>query len=141
MHRFEHTNLLFHRFGILKFTDLVRLRIVQIVHEAQLNVLPPNLQNRLMLYKENEAYTLTSYSRFETRYVRTTKMSRCISVEGIKIYHSLPFSAKSVVNSSLFKKKFKTVVFNSAIILEKLLLEQITPFVLLSVYQFGLKKT
>ena len=113
VNRFDHTNLLFHRFGILKFTDLVKLKIVQIVHKAQLNVLPPNLQNRFMLHKDNAAYTLRSYSCFKTRYVRTSKKSRCISIEGIKTYNSLPSSVKSVVNISLFKKKFKSVVFNS----------------------------
>ena len=91
----------------------MRLKITQTVHKAQLNLLPPNLQYRFRLHDKNAMYTLRSCGRFKTRYVRTTKKSKCISVEGIKIYNSLPTRVKSVVNVSLFKKKFKSVVFNN----------------------------
>ena len=112
VHRFEHTNLLFHRFSILKFNDLVRLKISLIVHKAKQNLLPPNLQKRFMVYDENAKYTLRSLGKFKICYVRTTKKSKCISIEGIKIYNLLPTSVKSVVNTTLFKKRFKKEVFN-----------------------------
>ena len=47
VHRFEHTNLLIHRFVISIYIDLVKFKIVQTIHKPQLNWLPPNLLNRL----------------------------------------------------------------------------------------------
>ena len=113
VHKLEHTHSLFHKYSILKFTDLVRLKIALIVHKAKLRLLPPSIQHKFTLLDDNVSYKLRSLGKFKVQYARTTKKSSCISVSGVSIYNSLPMCVKLVSNTQLFKKRFKSMIFNN----------------------------
>lgn len=65
VNRLEHTNVLFERFSILKFTDLVKLKIALVVHKAKLKLLPPNLQVKFRLNVDSTYRSLRSLGMFK----------------------------------------------------------------------------
>ena len=113
VNRLDHTNDLFTKYSILKFVDLVRLKVALIVHKAKFKTLPPTLQIKFNLNSDVVKPTLRSAGHFKITYVRTSLKQRCISIRGVSIYNSLPLNVKSAVNMNIFKKRFKRTAFDS----------------------------
>ena len=113
VNRLDHTNDLFTKYSILKFVDLVRLKVALIVNKAKFKTLPPTLQMKFNLNSDIVKPTLRSAGHFKITYVRTSLKQRCISVRGVRIYNALPLNVKSAVNTNILKKRFKRTSLDS----------------------------
>ena len=95
----EHTNGLFCKLQLLKFEDLVTYKIAINMYNANLNVLPPNIQRCFSNYLDS-AYSLRSYSLFKVSRARTSFKSYCLSVYGVKVFNRFPKNIVSAKNVS-----------------------------------------
>ena len=77
--------------------------------------LPINLQNKFELVKNTERYTLRCHNKFKVKYMRTTKMSHCISSYGVKLYNSLPEYLGSKKNLLSFENDYVKLLLNQYI--------------------------
>lgn len=112
-HKFDHTNILFSKYCILKFVDLVRLKIALVVHKAKFKSLPPNLQRKFRFNTEDLKPNLRNASHFKVSYSRTSLKQRCISVNGVNMYNALPSCVKSAKSLYMFKRRYKSIVIES----------------------------
>ena len=101
-----HTSGLFYSLRLLKLEDLIKLKCAVVMFKVHNNQLPLNLQNKFSLVKDTEKYSLRCQNKFKMNYVRTTRMSHCISTYGVKLYNSLPESITSKKNILSFKSNY-----------------------------------
>uniref|UniRef100_A0A8C6M9A3 Reverse transcriptase domain-containing protein n=1 Tax=Nothobranchius furzeri TaxID=105023 RepID=A0A8C6M9A3_NOTFU len=83
----DHTNNLFLKSRVLKFTDLVQFLTLQIIYKANDKLLPGNIQN-YFLYRDKQ-YNLREEWNLNYLSVRTTVKSQCISVCGVQLWNGL----------------------------------------------------
>ena len=104
-----HTNIIFKKYTLLKFSDIVKLSSCIIMYKAKNNMLPCRLTK---LFDINTGKTRQA-GKFLVKYSRTRKKGFCISSIGVKLWNQLE---NDVVNSrSLieFKKRYKKSVLKS----------------------------
>ena len=105
----DHTNPLFIRSKLLKFTDLVEFQTTQIMFKAKINILPLNIQK---LFSDREGgYNLRGKLNFKVNSVRTTRKMFCISICGVRLWNSLSGEIKECPNINQFKIKYKELIF------------------------------
>ena len=109
--RYSHTAPLFKMLKILKFEDLVFVRIAITMYKAYNGQLPANVQCKFEFNRNITNYNLRNKCNFKTNYSRTCKKSRCLSVYGIKVFNELPTDIKDAVNIMHFKGQLKNMVF------------------------------
>ena len=83
-----HTNNLFKKMNILKFYDLVNLKICTVVHKALKKEIPMNLVH-LLNFTKNTSYNTRNSSKLYHKYVRTNLKKFCISVSGVLMFNNL----------------------------------------------------
>ena len=107
----DHTNELFSRLKLLKFSDLVDYKIAIMMYNASLNLLPQNVQ-RYFSDNCNRVHSLRNDNKFKVIRARTVKKSHCLSVFGVKLFNSLPKDIVSAKNIFHFKLLFKKYIFH-----------------------------
>ena len=95
---------------VVKLIDIVKLRSACIMYKAHKKLLPNNLQLLISLDSDRSHITRQS-NTFKQAFARTTLKSRCISVQGIKLWNSLENSIKSAENIFMFRKLYKRRIF------------------------------
>ena len=63
--------------------------------------LPINMQNNFELSHVGQ-YSLRNRNKFKIRFVRTTLKHNCLSIYGVKLFHSLPYDITSIPTLSRF---------------------------------------
>ena len=107
----DHTNSLFLQSHILKFTDLVNFRSMQMVFKARNYLLPRNLQ-KMFKDKEVGRYNLRTKEDLEQPFVRTNQKHMCISVSGVHLWNELQEEIRKSSSLTQFKNKYKFFIFN-----------------------------
>lgn len=105
-HYLESTNSLFGKLKIVKFFDLLELKICTIIHKAIKYDLPQPLLKLIDLQK-NIHYNTRSCEIFLHKSARTKLKSMCISVTGVRLYNNLNIEVKSCKHIRKFIKTFK----------------------------------
>ena len=90
---------------ILKFVDQVKFKTAIFIYKAFHNVLPNSLQSMFKLYVSTHG--IRQRDTFRSRRVRTNKQSNCISVCGVKLWHSLHENITSCRSMQALKYTYK----------------------------------
>ena len=107
--KYEHTNGLFYQLKLLKFVDLVYLKVGIIMFKARINKLPVKVQEKFSL-NINTNYSLRSVNKFKVKYVRTALKAKTLSIYGVKIFNTISFDMNKATNVLRFKALFKKKV-------------------------------
>ena len=107
-----HTHSFFCNLKILKFEDLVQLKISHIIHKVKLHNLPPNIVNLLNLTIVN-SHNTRNCSNYAHKYCRTNVKANCISVRGVVLYNNLSNYICTSKSNNQFKKRYKRYIFDS----------------------------
>uniref|UniRef100_A0A8C6MEW6 Reverse transcriptase domain-containing protein n=1 Tax=Nothobranchius furzeri TaxID=105023 RepID=A0A8C6MEW6_NOTFU len=107
----EHTNKYFVLSKIMKFKDLVNLKILLIMFKARNNLLPTNLQRFFVLIPKNDKSR--KKPEFKRIFVRTTLKQMCISIYGVKLWNNLDDELKKCTTTDQFKKMYKDKMLKS----------------------------
>ena len=105
----DHTHSLFLGSHVLKFTDLVDFKTLQIMYKARYNLLPVNVQSKF-LNKEG-AYNLRGPLNFKKHVIRTNLKAMCISSHGVTLWNNLDEDLKQSRNMKQFKYRLKKHIF------------------------------
>ena len=112
--RYSHTSPLFSLLNLLKFKDLVNISIAQIMYKAYHFALPVKMQSKFES-ADSSHYSLRHKNKFKIKFVRTTLKHNCLSVNGIKLFNSLPDNISSTPTLLGFKKKYKCYLMSQYI--------------------------
>ena len=110
--KLDHTHSLFTKLRILKFTDLIKLRICIVMHKVKLRLLPNKILDRYSLYCNVGQYSLRRQDKFRTMYARTTLKQKCLSHLGVRLYNDIPKSITSSQSINIFKLSLKKYIIN-----------------------------
>ena len=94
--KYSHTDVIFKTLGILKFHDLVELKLLLIAFKAKYNMLPNSLQ-KLFVAKDHK-YDVRKKDHFKTIYVRTNLKANCFSIFCVKLFDKLLPELKCISN-------------------------------------------
>ena len=97
---------------IVKFLDLVKLKIAVFMYKASNKLLPYNIQSLFCMESTNN-YNLRQNSNFKKKHCRTTKKAMCLSITGVKLWNSFEKRICRAKSIFLFKKLYKVSVFNN----------------------------
>ena len=106
VHFLEHTTKLFKNLKILKFYDLVKLKILNIMFKAYNRTLPINIQN-IFSIDVDKYYNTRKMQNFKVHFIRTSKRAMCVSTAGVKLWNDLKYEIKSKNSFLLFQKYLK----------------------------------
>ena len=112
--KYEHTNSLFRQLKLLKFVDLVELKVGLIMYKARMNKLPSNVQEKFST-NIGMKYSLRSINKFKVNFVRTSLKARTISVYGVKVFNKLAINIVEAKHEQKFKALFKKSLLNKYI--------------------------
>ena len=104
--KYDHTNNLFIKLGLLKFYDLVNYKVAIVMYKANKNSLPYNVQSRFNINFNNK-YTLGDANKFKVVRVRTILKSFCISIYGVTLFNGLSNYITGAQSLNCFKKLLK----------------------------------
>ena len=85
IHYLDHTSSHFKRLKIMKFSDLVDIKVAIILYKAFHGILPYSIQS---LFKLNVNNT-RQYNKFVVKYTRTSLKAKCISSYGVRYWNKL----------------------------------------------------
>ena len=111
--RLDHTSMLFYRCRVLRFKDLVKLKMCSILYKVHYNMPVPANVNCLFIKN-----THVRSSRLQRQYVglllsiRTNIKARCLSVLGVKYWNLLPASTTMTPTCYAFINKLKIHMLN-----------------------------
>lgn len=105
----DHTNVLFLKSKLLKFSDLVKLYTVVPVFKANMNILPKNIQK--LFCKRELKHNLRNQGNFKVHYANNNRKRWCVSVCGVRLWNQLESHIKQCYNIYQFKKKYKESMF------------------------------
>ena len=108
----EHTANIFSQLKIIKFFDLVKLRICTIVYKACNRLLPPKLLE-LLSFETSTMYRTRNSGKLKCKYARTNKKSMCLSICGISMFNNINKEIVNCRNVRLFNKMYKKFILNS----------------------------
>ena len=106
----DHTHSLFLQSHLLKFTDMVDFKTLQVMHKARYNQLPANVRS-IFLDKEG-GYDLRGTLDFKKHVMRTTLKTMCISSCGVTIWNQLNDNLKYCEHINTFKSRLKRSIFD-----------------------------
>ena len=104
-----HTNELFLKLKLLKFQDIIDLKVAMIMYKARNGCLPTNVQKYFTI--TDSQYNMRQKGNFQKCHIRTTKKSHCISVYGVNLYNNLGVEMKCAKSIYRFKAQYKKKVF------------------------------
>ena len=109
--RLDHTSMLFYTCRVLRFKDLVKLKMCSILYKVYYNMPVPANVNCLFI-----KHTILRPSRLQRQYVLqsifTNIKARCLSVLGVKCWNLLTASTKMTPTYYAFINKLKTHMLN-----------------------------
>ena len=108
----DSTNDLFYNLKIVKFYDLIKIKICVAIYKAKYSILPSNLLSLIDL-NLNTVYNTRNSCKFSHIFARTTLKSMCISVNGVKLFNNLSDDVINSKNSKQFCTKLKMCVVDS----------------------------
>ena len=89
--RLDHTSMLFYRCRVLRFKDLVKLKMCSILYKVHYNMPVPANVNCLFI-KNTHARSSRLQRQYVLLSIRTNIKARCLSVLGVKYWNLLPAS-------------------------------------------------
>lgn len=107
VNKFAETTSIFKNLGILKFRDLVKLKVGIFMYKVNRLLMPVNILSIFTKHGPDERYTLRSIGKFKTNYVRTTLRSHTLSVTGTNFFNGLSDKIRLSKNVGQFKKYLK----------------------------------
>ncbi len=107
-----HTSKLFSELKLLKFKDLIDLKIATLMYKAHMRVLPVNIQTKLISNRSND-YCLRNRNKFKVRHARTNLKANCLSIYGVKVFNNLSKGLTEAKNVFCFKRLYKKEVFET----------------------------
>lgn len=99
--RIDHTSPMFKSLKVLKFIDIVKLKICTIMYNSLKGLLPKQVQSKIGFFNSCKR----NHRVFSIPFTRTTIRSQCALVIGPKLYHDLP--VEIVLSKTLFTFKNK----------------------------------
>ena len=111
--RRDHTLPLYYQLKIVKFYDLVQLKVCTVIHKAKLKLLPKKLEELINLEINNNC--TRNRNKFKPKFARTSIKAKCISTNGVVLYNTLPDSLKNHINVKSFTKNYKCIIIESYI--------------------------
>ena len=109
--RLHHTNLLFYRCRVLKFQDLIYLKMCSIMYKIYNNMpVPVNVQRFITSHANLRPFRVQC--QYVRHCIRTNIKSRCLSIYGVKHWNSLSARTTSVPTFYAFVNKLKMDMFN-----------------------------
>ena len=104
----SHSDPIFSKLLILKLNSLYKLSCIIFMYKIKYNHIP-NVCNDLVLINNTSSslYSLRTIDYFLIPNHRTTLRSRCIKIQGPKLWKSIPDSLMAVTTLNAFKKQVK----------------------------------
>ena len=100
----DHTDVIFQDLKILKFYDLVKLKICEVMYRAFNKTLPVNLNNIFTVCEPNCLFNMRKKKDFVHKYTRTNLKAMSVSVVGAKLWNELDSNLRNTKTILLFKK-------------------------------------
>ena len=111
--RKDHTLPLYYQLKIVKFYDLVQLKVCTVIHKAKLKLLRKKLEELINLEINNNC--TRNRNKFKLKFARTSIKAKCISTNGVVLYNTLPDSLKNHINVKSFTKNYKCIIIENYI--------------------------
>ncbi len=110
----DHTDPIFYKYKCLKFLDIVNLKTLIIIYQAERNMLPVNLQK---LFKKtssvhNHKTRSSTKGNFDLKFSRSKTRSMVISVRGVKMWNDLDENCHNIKSLLSFKNVIKRKYIN-----------------------------
>ena len=109
--RLDHTSMLFYRSRVLRFKDLVKLKMCSILYKVYYDMPVPANVNCLFI-KNTHVRSSRPQRQYVLLSIRTNVKARCLSVLGVKYWNLLPPSTTMIPTCYAFIKKLKTHMLN-----------------------------
>ena len=103
----DHTDVIFQDLKFLKFYDLVKLKICEVMYRAFNKTLPVNLNNIFTVCEPSCLFNMRKKKDFVHKYTRTNLKAMSVSVVGAKLWNELDSNLRNTKTILLFKKKIK----------------------------------
>ena len=110
----DHTEPIFHKYKCLKFLDIISLKTLLVIYQAEKHILPVNLQKLFMKTRNVHNHNTRSSNRgnFDLKFCRTKIRSMSISIRGVKLWNELNSNYHNIKSLSSFKKTIKKMYIN-----------------------------
>ena len=108
---YDHTNPLFKSLNILKLKDLINLKNAIFMFKVFNQQLPPKLLSMFQV-NHNDHYNLRKKQHFILKQIRTKQKEMCLSIQGIKLWDSIPDDIKNSRTVDIFKLRYKYFLIN-----------------------------
>ena len=105
----EHTTPLFAECKLLKFEDIVELKVLILMYNANKQELPCNIQ-KLFTKDKSLHYRTRQLGKFNHKYARTELKRKCVSIYGVKIWNGLNKEVSKICCLYKFKKEVKKLL-------------------------------
>ena len=109
-----HTLPLFSKYKLLKFSDIVRFKILLFMHKAKEGSLPDNIQLFFKLKQSTNVITRQE-GKFYVVFARTKLKFKCISIYGVKLWNNLSSDISEIKPFHKFKSLLKKYMIESYI--------------------------
>jgi hypothetical protein len=101
----SHTNPLFVRLHLLKFTDLVVFQTVLFLYQIKTGLLPSVCTNLIQFSDQNRSHNTRQTHLFAIPNYRTGIREKCITIRGPKLWEEIPIYVQSIPVLSIFKRE------------------------------------
>jgi len=110
----EHTEPIFYKYKCLKFLDIVNLKTLIVIYQAERNMLPVNLQELFIKTRNFHKYNTRSSTKgnFNLKFCRTKTRYMAISVRGVKMWNDLNVDFHNIKTLISFKNNVKKLYIN-----------------------------
>ena len=98
----DHTDVIFQDLKILKFYDLVKLKICEVMYRAFNKTLPVNLNNIFTVCEPSCLFNMRKKKDFVHKYTRTNLKAMSVSVVGAKLWNELDSNLRNTKTILLF---------------------------------------
>jgi hypothetical protein len=99
-----HSNILFVKFGLLKFEDIHILQSAQFLFKFKYKVLPVSCMSYISIASAERAHYTRKTSYFKPVFCHTKIRQNSISVRGPKLWDSLSPDIQNACNIGVFKR-------------------------------------
>ena len=103
-----HTDPLFKELQLLKFHDICKLQMGQLVFSWKDNLLPKYFYNMFVSNNQIHGYNKRNANTFRNPFCRTKLIQFSLRFQGPKLYNSLPEKVKNIASVSIFVSRLKT---------------------------------
>ena len=99
----DHPDVIFQDLKNLKFYDLVKLKICEVMYRAFNKTLPVNLNDIFTVCQPNCLFNMRKQTDFVHKYTRTNLKAMSVSVVGAKLWNELDSNLRNTKTILLFK--------------------------------------